>query len=153
MSEVALNIADLHPDPQVAERLRTGRFRINQELNQEWIDLQNDGPYVLNLQGRVLACMSRQGLRHAPMGFRPLRHAVIQSPSPIALASGHKVRIFTGEQPRVSTHIPDQARVQRVLWLVQSSYLWLPEGQEAHIYLSLGALRQQQKPLARYILR
>lgn len=150
MTEVSLRLSDVHRDPQVSQRMLSGRYRINQELNLEWADIRNDGPYVLNLQGRVLACMRREGLRAAPSGFECLRYAELRANAPIPLQPGQKVRVFTGEQPRTRTHIADGAQISRVLWLVQSSYLWLPEGNEAHLYLSQQDLRQGRKPLARF---
>lgn len=134
------------------QRLKSGHFRINRELNDEWLDIQNNGPYVLNLQGRVLACMSRLGLRSAPTGFRCLRKALVRSQAPIPLQPGDRIRIYTGEQPSVSTYL-GQERLNRVLWMVQSTYLWLTEGQEAHIYLSQEDLLKGKAPLSRFIYR
>ncbi|HEY9840593.1 MAG: hypothetical protein ACAI44_40680 [Candidatus Sericytochromatia bacterium] len=153
MVDVSLQIVDVHRDPHAARRLASGKYRINQELNEEWADIQNNGPYVLNLQGRVLACVKRQGLIKAPRGFETLRYAQLRANSTIPLQPGQKVRVFTGEQPRSSTHITDGTRLSRVLWLVQNTYLWLPEGNEAHLYLSLQDLRQAKAPLARFLLR
>lgn len=152
MVNVSLSIISVRRDPQVAQRLASGKFRVNQELNQEWVDIQNQGPYVLNLQGRVLACVRRRGLIKSPSGFECLRHAQLRAQQTIPLQPGEKVRIFTGEQPRTSTYISDGAGLSRVLWLVQPSYLWLPEGNEAHLYLSLEDLRKGKSPLARYLL-
>ena len=150
MTDVSLTLSDVHRDPQVAQRMLSGRYRINQELTLEWADIRNDGPYVLNLQGRVLACMRREGLRSSPSGFECLRYAELRATAAIPLQPGQKVRVFTGEQPRTSTHLADGAQISRVLWLVQSTYLWLPEGNEAHLYLSQQDLRQGRKPLARF---
>lgn len=152
MVNVSLEIADVHRDPQVGPRIQSGKYRVNQELNDEWIDIQNSGPYVLNLQGRILACVRRQGLIKAPTGFECLRYAQLRAQSTIPLQPGQKVRVFTGEQPRTSTHIADAALISRVLWLVQTSYLWVPAGNEAHLYLSLDDLRKNKIPLARYLL-
>lgn len=150
--QVGLEIVALHQDPQMEQRLKSGRFRINRELNDEWLDIQNNGPYVLNLQGRVLACMARSGLRSAPTGFRCLRKALIHAQTPIPLQPGDRIRIYTGEQPAVSTYL-GQERLSRVLWLVQPTYLWLLQGHEAHIYLSQADLRQGRPPLSRFIYR
>jgi hypothetical protein len=150
--QVGLDIVNLHRDPQIESRLRSGRFRVNRELNDEWIDIQNNGPYVLNLQGRILACMERIGLRNAPKGFRCLRKALIRAQTTIPLNPGHKVRIYTGEQPANTTHIGEQ-QISRVLWMVQSSYLWVPEGHEVHIYFSQDDLKRAQEPLSRYLYR
>lgn len=153
MVNVSLEITEVHRDPLVAQRIQSGKYRVNQELNEEWLDIQNSGPYVLNLQGRVLACVRRQGLINAPSGFDCLRYAQLRAHSTIPLQPGQKVRIFTGEQPRTATHIADGIRISRVLWLVQTSYLWLPEGNEAHLYLSLDDLRKNKTPLARYLIK
>lgn len=152
MVEVGLDIVAVHQDPQVAKRLQSGQYRTTQELNQEWVDLQNNGPYVLNLQARVLACMKRDGLRSAPRSFECLRQAQIRSSSTIPLQPGQKLRIYSGEQPRTSTYIADAEGISRVIWLVQSTYLWLPEGNEVHLYNSLADLQQAKKPLSRHIL-
>lgn len=152
MTKVSLDIVSVRFDPQVDQRLQSGNFRINQELNQEWIDLKNNGPYTLNLQGRIIACIKRHGLRNAPTRFECLRYAQLRSSTTIPLKPGQKVRIFSGEQPRSSTHISDQDQINLVLWLVQSTYLWLPTGNEAHIYTSLADLRNQRTPLSRFFL-
>lgn len=147
MQDVGLRISRVQRDPLVAERLHTGRYRINDELNLEWIDIENTGPYVLNLQERVLVCALRQN-----GSLQILRSAPIRSHQPIPLQPGHKVRIYTGEQPRNATYISDQERVNRVLWLVQRSYLWVPQGNEAQLYFSRQDLKQHKHPLARYFL-
>lgn len=150
--QVGLEIIQLHRDPAIVERLRSGKFRINQELNEEWLDLQNQGPYVLNLQGRILACMERSGPRQAPRTWRCLRKTVIRSQAVIPLHPGAVIRIYTGEQPAVPTRL-SEARISRVLWLVQPTYLWLPEGHEAHLYFSQQDLNQGKAPLARCVYR
>lgn len=149
--DVGLRIVSVHQDPRVAERLKTGRFRVNRELNDEWIDLVNQGEYVLNLQGRILACVYRDGLKHAPRSFKVLKQAHIHAQETIPMHPGQKFRLFSGERPGGSTQLDPRARIQRVLWLVSNSYLWLPRGNEAHIYFSQADLRQG-KPLARYYL-
>lgn len=151
MVDVQLEFAALHRDPQAAHRIRTGKYRVNQELNEEWADIQNSGPYVLNLQGRILACVKRRGLIKAPSGFDCLRYAQVRAHQPIPLQPGQRVRVYSGEQPRGATHIPDAHRISRVLWLVQTTYLWVPEGNEAHLYLSLDDLRTGKMPLARHL--
>lgn len=152
MVNVSMDLVLVHRDPQAARRLSSGKFRINQELNEEWADIQNNGPYVLNLQGRVLACVRRSGISRAPRAYECLRYAQLRANTTIPIEPGQKVRVFTGEQPRSSTHIADGYGISRVLWLVQTSYLWVPEGNEAHLYLSLPDLRQGKVPLARYQL-
>ena len=150
--QVGLEIIRLHRDPATSERLRSGKFRINQELNDEWLDIQNQGPYVLNLQGRILACMERSGTRLAPQAWRCLRKAVIRSNAVIPLDPGLVIRIYTGEQPARATRI-QESRISRVLWLVQPTYLWVPEGHEAHLYFSQQDLNQGKPPLARCVYR
>lgn len=147
MQDVGLRIVRVQRDPLAAERIRSGKYRINHELNLEWIDIANHGPYVLNLQERVLACVSQQGQR-----LEIVRSARIRAHQAIPLNPGQKVRIYTGEQPRTPTYIDDQERVDRVLWLVQRTYLWVPQGTEARLYFSRDALKHQQAPLARYTL-
>jgi hypothetical protein len=144
MTDVALRIAHLHRDPLTSQRIQTGRFRINQELNEEWIDLENAGHYVLNLQGRILACIKRQGPRSAIC----LRQAEIRSNQPIPMHPGDRIRLFTGEQPAIRPQVQSQRPLARLLWMVQSSYLWLPDGHEAHLYFSQDDLRQGRPPLA-----
>jgi hypothetical protein len=150
--QVGLEIIRLHRDPAVAERLRSGKFRINQELNDEWLDIQNQGPYILNLQGRILACVARSGSRHAPRAWRCLRKTMIRSNAVIPLDPGAVIRIYTGEQPVTPTRINEHS-ISRVLWLVQPTYLWLPEGHEAHLYFSQQDLSQGKAPLARHVYR
>jgi len=147
MVDIGLQIVQVQRDPQAAARISSGKYRINCELNEEWIDIQNSGPYVLNLQERALACVRRHG-----DGFQLLRSARIRANSPIPLQPGQKIRIYTGEQPRVATHIPDSNRISRVLWLVQRSYVWVPQGNEAQLYFSWDDLKQKREPLARYRL-
>ncbi len=151
--QVGLDIVALHRDPQMDKRLLSGKFRVNRELNEEWIDIQNNGPYVLNMQGRLLACMERIGLRSAPRGFRCLRKALIRAQTTIPLDPGHKIRIYTGEQPATATQLGGQDRISRVLWMVQASYLWLSEGHEVHIYFSQDDLKQGKEPLSRFVYR
>ncbi|PIQ26799.1 hypothetical protein COW36_00390 [bacterium (Candidatus Blackallbacteria) CG17_big_fil_post_rev_8_21_14_2_50_48_46] len=152
MVQVGLDIVALHQDPLMTKRIQSGKFRINKELNEEWLDIQNNGPYVLNIQGRVLACMERQGLRSSPRGFRCLRKALIRANTTIPLNPGDKIRIYTGEQPPTPTRI-EQERLARVLWMVQSTYLWIPEGHEVHVYFSQEDLNKGKPPLSRYIYR
>lgn len=152
MVDVALDIVAVHRDPQVRERLRSGKYRINRELNEEWVDIQNNGPYVLNLQGRVLAAIRREGLRQAPQRFEILRHALLRANTTIPMQPGQKVRVYSGEQPRTATRISDQVKISRVLWIVQSAYMWVPECNEAHLYFSLEDMRKGRTPLARYFL-
>ncbi len=152
MTQVALDIVSVRRDPAVSNRLQSGKYRINQELNEEWVDIQNNGPYVLNLQGRILACMRRYGLRNAPSRYECLRQAQVRANQTIPLQPNQKIRVFTGEQPRTSTQLTNGTGISRVLWLVQPTYLWLPEGNEAHIYLSLDDLRKGRAPLSRFIL-
>lgn len=149
MTDVALEITEVHRDARMDARLRSGKYRVNQELNEEWIDLQNSGPYVLNLQGRVLACVRRRGLISHPDGYECLRFAQLRAHAPIALHPEQRVRIFTGEQPFTATQLTGDQRISRVLWLVQPTYLWVSEGNEAHLYLSLADLRNGRPPLAR----
>lgn len=152
MTEVALDIVAIRRDPAAAQRIQTGKYRINQELNEEWVDIQNNGPYVLNLQGRILACMRRYGLRNSPTGYECLRQAPLRANQTIPLQPNQKVRVFTGEQPRTTTRLSDGSGISRVLWLVQPTYLWVPEGNEAHLYLSLDDLRKGRRPLSRFVL-
>lgn len=147
MQDVGLRIVRIQRDPLASERMRTGKYRINHELNLEWVDIANQGPYVLNLQERVLACVSKQGSR-----LEVLRSARILAHQAIPFNPGQTVRIYTGEQPRTATYIDDSERVHRVLWLVQRTYLWVPQGTEARLYFSRDALKQLQAPLARYPL-
>ncbi len=149
--DVGLRIVTVRPDPRVRERLKTGKFKVNRELNDEWVDVHNQGEYVLNLQGRILACVRREGLKHAPQGFQILKQAVINSNEPIPMQPGQRFRLFTGERPDRPTQLDQRSRISRVLWLVQNSYLWLPRGNEAHLYFSQSDLRQG-KPLARTYL-
>jgi len=150
MTAVALDIADVHRDRQMQQRMRTGKYRITHELNEEWIDLQNNGPYVLNLQGRLLVCVRRLG--NGANGYNVLRQALIRSNATIPMQPGDKVRIYTGEQPAERTRQTDP-RIRRVLWLVQTNYLWVPEGHEVHLYFSEADMRQGKGLLSRFILR
>ncbi len=149
--DVGLRIVAVHRDPQVTQRLKTGKYRVNDELNHEWIDLQNQGEYVLNLQERILACVHREGLKHAPQSFQILKQVRIHSQDTIPMQPGQKFRLFTGERPASATQLDPHSRIHRVLWLVQNSYLWLPRGNEAHLYFSQADLRQGN-PLARLYL-
>ncbi len=149
--DVGLRIVSVRRDPQVSERLKTGKFRINQELNEEWVDLHNQGQYVLNLQGRILACVRREGLKHAPSGFRVLKQVPIQSQDTIPMNPGQRFRLYTGERSGQKLQLNPQDRIQRVLWLVHSTYLWLPRGNEAHLYFSQADLKQGN-PLVRFYL-
>lgn len=149
--DVGLRIVSVRPDPRVTQRLKTGKYRVNQELNDEWIDIHNQGEYVLNLQGRILACVRREGLKHAPKGFEIIKQVTINSQETIPMQPGQKFRLFTGERPEKATQLDKRSRITRVLWLVQNSYLWLPRGNEAHLYFSQSDLRQGN-PLARCLL-
>lgn len=152
MTDLGLNIIHVQQDPLAAQRMSSGKFRINHELNQEWIDIRNDGPYVLNMQGRVLACMKRNGPRNAPSGFQRLRYALLRANTTLPLHPGEKIRIYTGEQPRQATKVDARDRLDRVLWAVQTNYLWVPAGNEAHIYFSRQDLKYNKAPLSRYIM-
>lgn len=141
--QVDLDIVTVHLDPLAAQRLKSGRYRVNAELNDEWIDIQNNGAYVLNMQGRILAAIQHSG--------RCSRSALVRSATPIPLHPGEKIRIFTGEQPRQATHIADGDLISRVLWLVQPTYLWGADTHEARVYFSMADLNQQRPPLSRLI--
>lgn len=150
-TDVALHIVAVQRDRQMAQRLRSGKYRVTHELNDEWVDIQNNGPYILNLQGRILAAVKRQGLINAPSGFTILRQVHIRANTTIPMHPGQKVRIFTGEQPSSATRLND-SRISRVLWLVQNTYIWVPEANEAHLYFTQADLRNGTPPLARYRL-
>lgn len=143
--QVNLDIVEVHRDPLASQRLKTGSYRVNVELNDEWIDLQNNGVYVLNLQGRVLAAFQYSG--------SCVRSALLHSTSPIALHPGETIRIFTGEQPRQPTHLAEGDFISRVLWLVRPAYLWGADTHEARVYLSTSDFNQRKAPLARLICR
>lgn len=149
--DVGLRIVSVRRDPRVTERLKSGKFRVNQELNEEWIDLYNQGQYVLNLQGRILACVFREGLKHAPQKYRILKQVSIHSQDTIPMHPGQRFRFYTGERSPQTLQLNPQDKIQRVLWLVHSSYLWLPRGNEAHLYFSQADLKQAN-PLARFYL-
>ncbi len=149
MTAVGLDIVDVHRDRQMQQRMRTGKYRITHELNEEWVDLQNNGPYVLNLQGRLLVCARR--LTNGSNGYNVLRQAKIRSHATIPMQPGDKVRIYTGEQPSERTKLTD-TRIRRVLWLVQTNYLWLADGNEVHLYFSEADMRQGKGLLSRFIL-
>ena len=142
---IALFIVNVHPDPLCTQRLSQGDYRINKELNDEWIDLQNQSEYTINLQKRVLVSLRQRDATTLQI----LKRAELNSPSPIPLYSGEKIRIFTGEQPSSSTHIPDSDGVNRVIWIAQKTYLWVPIAEEAQLYFSMEDLNRKRPPLAR----
>lgn len=147
MSE--LEIVRLHIDPLHKERLRTGKFRINKELNEEWIDIKNTSIRTINMRGRVLASFNSRAKSNNLDKIFP-RKARIVSDKNVPLYPGEILRIYTGEQPYNSTYIPDQDCISRVIWLLYPTYLWTYQGDEAHIYLDMNSLRNRQEPLARY---
>lgn len=146
---IALNIVNVHPDPLCSRRLASGDFRMNKELNDEWIDIKNNSEYTLNLQKRVLVSLRTRDAT----SLQILQRAELNSPTPIPLYPGEKIRIFTGDQPRVSTHIPDSDNIQRVIWIVQKTYLWVPIAEEARLYFSMEDINKHRSPLSTYRFR
>ena len=153
MTDIALKITNVHQDPYAAQRMTSGKFKVNKELNEEWIDILNAGPYVLNMQGRILACMRRIGSPQQPSRLQCLKYGLLRANTTLPLHPGKKIRIYTGEQPRKSTKIEDHSGISKVLWAVLGHYLWVPAGNEAHIYFSLQDMKNGNPPLSRYLIR
>ncbi len=146
---IKLEIINIRQDPQQFERSRTGNFRVNKELNDEWIDIKNEGTEGINLRGRVLAAFNSKGNKN-DLGFLFPQKTLIMSNQDVPLYPGETIRMFTGEQPYESTFIPDEDRISRVIWLVKQTYLWVTNADEARLYVDMNALRNQQPPLATY---
>jgi hypothetical protein len=144
-----LEIINVRTDPQQGERLRTGNFRVNKELNQEWVDILNSGNEGINLRSRVLASCNTKGISNDLVSFFPQKTTIVSN-GDVPLYPGEIIRIFTGEQPVESTYIPDEDRISRVLWLVKQSYLWVDNANEARVYMDMNALRNFAPPLAVY---
>jgi len=144
-----LKIINVRIDPKHRFRMISGNFKINKELNQEWIDIQNTGTETINLQGRVLASCNPKANKNVLSDVFPQR-ALIRSSSLVPLYPTEIVRIFTGEQPYESTYIPDEDNISRVVWLRNQYYLWTDQSCEARLYLDMETLRSQNEPLATY---
>lgn len=146
---IKFEIIDVKLDPYQPERLKTGNFRVNKELNEEWIDIKNTGDEPINLRGRVLASHNTKTLSKDLVYIFPQR-ALIASTEDVPLFPGEVIRIFSGEQPYESTYIPDEYAISRVIWLVRQTYLWVNTADEARIYLDMETLRRRENPLAIY---
>lgn len=147
---IKLQIINVRTDPFQRERLLTGNFRVNKELNQEWIDIKNTGTEGINLRNRVLTSCNSKSLKNDLVSYFPQK-TVIRSKDEVPVFPGEIIRIFTGEQPYESTFIPDEDGISRVLWLVKQTYLWVDSANEARLYIDMNSLRNFAAPLASYV--
>ena len=146
---IRLEIINVRVDPLQNERLRTGNFKVNKELNQEWVDIKNTGTEGINLRNRVLASCNTKGNTNDLVSNFPQK-TMIMSSGDVPLFPSEIIRIFTGEQPYESTFIPDEDNISRVLWLVKQTYLWVNNANEARLYLDMNDLRNFANPLSVY---
>jgi hypothetical protein len=146
---IKLQIINVRIDPLQPQRMKTGNFRVNKELNQEWIDIKNSGTEGVNLRGRVLTSCNTKGARSDLANYFPQKTTIISN-SDVPLYPGEIIRVYTGEQPYESTYIPDEDKISRVIWLIKQTYLWVDTANEARLYLDMNALRNFVPPLAAY---
>lgn len=144
-----LEIIDLRQDPEHSSRLKTGNFRFNKDLNNEWFDLLNNTNQSIDLRGMVVTACNNRSRSAILSDLIPLK-AVINSNSSVLIHPGETMRIFTGEQPYESTFIPDEDNISSVLWLLNKTYLWTDRTNEARLYANIQELRKLAEPLATY---
>jgi hypothetical protein len=135
---IAISISEVHPDPLGPDRIRNQ----NVKLNEEWIEIANNGDEPFRLKDRVLIDRTKTN-QH--------RHKKVFSPTDenFALPVGEKLRIFSGKMDDPNDPNPPVPAGTWRYFLNYGNYIWNNSGDTAEIYASENDLALGHAPLAR----